>query len=163
MSVFLGLLLAAAQPASPAQPVPPAQRSPSLQTALTVADMAWLSGVWLSRRTDGQWADEYWTLPRGGMMLGAGMAGRDDTVQFFEHMRIATDREGRVAFFAMSNGGAAVVFPLVKQEANLIVFENAKHDYPQRIVYQYSDGRVFATISQMDGSRAAIWEYKRPG
>ena len=156
MSVFLGLLLAAAQPTPTTQPPPAAS------AALTVSDMAWLSGVWLSRRADGQWADEYWTLPRGGMMLGAGMAGRDDTVQFFEHMRIATDREGRVAFFAMSNGGAAVVFPLVRQEPNLIVFENAKHDYPQRIVYQYSDGRVFATISQLDGSRAAIWEYKRP-
>jgi hypothetical protein len=125
--------------------------------------MAWLSGVWLSRKSDGQWADEYWTLPRGGMMLGAGMAGRDDTVQFFEHMRIVTDREGRIAFFAMSNGGPAVVFPLVRHEPNLIVFENPKHDYPQRIVYQYARGSVFATISKLDGSRSAMWEYKRPG
>jgi hypothetical protein len=157
MSVFLGLLLAIAQPAQPAQSAQPAR------PVLTVSDMAWLSGVWLSRRTDGQWADEYWTLPRGGMMLGAGMAGREDTVQFFEHMRITTDKEGRVAFFAAVNGGAAVVFPLVRQEPNLIVFENSKNDYPQRISYQYSDGSVRATISQMDGSRAAIWDYKRPG
>jgi hypothetical protein len=163
MSVVLSILLATAQATQPVQsspPVPPAQPG---QAALTVSDMAWLSGVWLSRRTDGQWADEYWTLPRGGMMLGAGMAGRNDTVQFFEHMRIVTDKEGRINFFAMSNGGPAVVFPLVRLEANLIVFENPKHDYPQRIVYQYADGRVFATISQMDGSRAAVWEYKRPG
>lgn len=145
MSLFLGLLLALADPAQ------------------SVANMVWLSGVWVNRRDNGQWAEEYWTLPRGGMMLGAGMSGKDDRVQFFEHMRIETQRDGTIAFVSLKNGAAATVFPLVRQESAMVVFEKPDHDYPQRIVYQMKDGKVFATISNLDGSRAAIFEYRRPG
>ena len=130
--------------------------------AQSVGDLLWLSGVWMSRSGDGRWADEYWTLPRDGLMLGAGMAGQGEKVNFFEHMRIATDRSGQMAFFAMSNGGPAVVFPVVRQGPNLVVFENPKHDYPQRITYSTDGQRLTAIISQMDGSRAMRWDYQRP-
>lgn len=128
----------------------------------SVGSMAWLSGVWMSRADDGRWSDEYWTLPKDGIMLGAGYSGHEGKVQFFEHMRITTDRNGRVAFFAQANGGAAVVFPLVRQEEGLAVFENPGHDYPQRISYRLEGEGLVATISRMDGSREMRWQYRRP-
>lgn len=91
----------------------------------SVGAMAWLSGVWMSRADNGRWSDEYWTLPKDGIMLGAGYSGADGKVQFFEHMRIATDRNGKIALFSLANGGAAVVFPLVRQEEGSAVFENS--------------------------------------
>lgn len=151
-ALILGLLLAAA----PVEP-PPAPAGAS------VGAMVWLSGVWMSRSEDGRWSDEYWTLPKDGIMLGAGYSGRDGKVQFFEHMRIATDRGGRVNLFALENGGPAVVFPLVRQAEGLAVFENPRHDYPQRITYQLQGDGMVATISLMDGSRQMQWQYRRPG
>ncbi|MEC9018012.1 MAG: DUF6265 family protein, partial [Pseudomonadota bacterium] len=35
----------------------------------------WLTGEWVQQRGD-RWAEEVWTLPRGGTMIGVGRNGR---------------------------------------------------------------------------------------
>jgi hypothetical protein len=126
-----------------------------------VAALDWLAGAWADRRADGRWTEEYWTPPRGGLMIGAGLTGKGDALRHFEHMRIATGANGEIAFFGMPNGAAAVVFPLVRQTPTEIVFENAAHDYPQRVAYRREGDRVIATVSLIDGSREGRWEYRR--
>jgi len=127
-----------------------------------ISSLSWLSGAWTQKGAEGRWAEEYWTPPRGHIMIGAGLSGRNGTTRSFEHMRIVADGEGRIAFFGMPGGAPAVAFPLVRHEANLIVFENPAHDFPQRISYRLNGKQLIATASKIDGSGAESWTYERP-
>jgi hypothetical protein len=144
MSMFAALLLAAAAPAE------------------GVSAMSWLNGPWVERKADGAWTEEYWTPPRGGLMIGAGLAGKGDQLRHWEHMRIITGKDGKIAFQAMPGGEPAVGFPLVRQTETEVVFENPHHDYPQRVTYRREGKGIVATISMIDGSREGRWEYQRP-
>lgn len=127
-----------------------------------VADLGWLSGAWAERRPDGSWTEEYWTPPRGELMIGAGLAGRGDAVRHFEHMRIIKDGAGVIAFVGMPNGGKGVRFPLVQMSADEIVFENPAHDFPQRVRYRRDGAKIVASVSLIDGSEEQRWVYSRP-
>lgn len=127
-----------------------------------VGKLEWLGGAWTERRADGGWTEEYWTPPRGGLMLGAGLDGKGGKVRQFEQMRIETEEGGRIVFVAMPGGGPAVRFAMVRQTADLIVFENAAHDYPQRVSYRRMGSTVVASTARIDGSREMRWTYVRP-
>lgn len=122
----------------------------------------WLAGSWATSEDGGRWTEEYWTPPRGGIMIGAGISGRGDRAISFEHMRIMAGADGRLAFFGMPGGAPAVAFPLVRSGPDEMVFENAGHDFPQRIRYRREGDAVIATVSLIDGSRAQNWRYRRP-
>lgn len=131
-------------------------------TTSDISSLSWLSGAWTQKGADGRWAEEYWTPPRGHIMIGAGLTGQGGKTRSFEHMRIVADGEGRIAFYGMPGGAPAVAFPLVRQEPNLIVFENPAHDYPQRISYRLNGKQLIATTSKIDGSSTESWTYDRP-
>lgn len=125
-----------------------------------VAQLGWLGGAWVSH--DGErWTEEWWTPPRGGMMIGAGFTGRGDKAGSFEHMRIMVDADGAVAFYGMPGGTPAVRFALVRGGKSEALFENPAHDYPQRIHYRMDGKALVATISLIDGSRATSWRFER--
>lgn len=128
--------------------------------AAGVEDISWLSGTWVSREGD-RWTEEWWTPPRGGIMIGAGFSGRGETASSFEHMRIMAGEDGAVAFHGMPGGAPAVRFPLVKGGKGEAVFENPAHDYPQRISYRLEGETLVATTSLMDGSKPQSWTYRR--
>lgn len=125
-----------------------------------VVDLAWLSGSWVSREGD-RWTEEWWTPPRGGIMIGAGFSGRGESASSFEHMRIMAGEDGRVAFFGMPGGAPAVRFPMVSGGPGEAVFENPAHDYPQRIRYRLEGETLVATVSLIDGTKAESWTYRR--
>jgi hypothetical protein len=127
-----------------------------------VSQLNWLSGAWSERRSDGTWTEEYWTPVRSEVMLGSGLTGRGESVRHFEHMRISKGADGQVAFYGMPNGAAAVPFKMVRQTDSEVVFENAAHDYPQRVTYRRDGDTVIATVSLIDGSKEGRWVYRRP-
>ena len=141
MAAVLSVLLVAASPAA------------------TVDDLGWLAGDWASE-ADGRWTEESWAPARGGVMLGHSRSGRDEALREFEFLRIARGDDGALAYIAMPQGGAPVVFRLVRQEGTSATFENAAHDYPQRIAYVRGGDTLTATISAIDGSRARRWTYR---
>lgn len=128
--------------------------------AATVDDLAWLAGQW-SREADGRWTEESWTPPRGGVMLGHSRSGRGDALREFEFLRIAAGADGVAAYIAQPGGGAPVAFALLRQEGTSATFENAAHDYPQRIHYARNGDTLTATISLIDGSKAISWTFRR--
>ena len=142
MAAGLALLLVAASPAA------------------TVDDLAWFAGDWVSE-ADGRWTEESWAPPRGGMMLGHSRSGRGEVLREFEFVRIAAGDDGALAYIAMPQGGVPVVFRLVRHDMARATFENAAHDYPQRIEYARTGDTLTATISAIDGSRARSWTYRR--
>ncbi|WP_422059118.1 DUF6265 family protein [Sphingopyxis sp.] len=133
--------------------------------AATLDDLAWMAGSWVEEKSDEangvRWTEEYWTVPRGGVMLGASRSGRGARLGEFEFLRLAAGTDGTIAYLAQPGGGAPVAFRLAQHDAMSATFENAAHDYPQRIRYVRGGDVMTATISKIDGSKAQSWIYKR--
>ena len=126
----------------------------------TVDDLAWLAGQW-SREESERWTEESWTAPRGGVMLGHSRSGRGDSLRDFEFLRVQAGADGIPAYIAQPGGGAPVAFRLVGRDGRSATFENASHDYPQRIQYARDGETLTATISLIDGSKPIRWVYRR--
>ena len=118
---------------------------------------SWMSGCWQSR--DGErWAEECWTVPRGGQMLGSGRTGDASGVRSFEFMRM--EREGeRLAFRASPGGGGWTSFPATDDPGEGVTFLNPQNDYPQRVRYWREGGELRAEISQLDGSNVVQFTF----
>lgn len=133
--------------------------------AATLDDLAWMAGSWVEEKPDpansARWTEEYWTLPRGGVMLGTSRSGRGESLREFEFLYVQAGADGIPAYIARPQGGAPVAFPLVQHDATSATFENPAHDYPQRIRYAREGDVMTATISAIDGSKARSWVYRR--
>ena len=145
LATLSALLLAAAPPAP---------------ASARVDDLAWMAGSWMQEK-DGRWTEEYWTVPRGGVMLGASRSGRDGTLREFEYLRVQVDANGAISYIAQPGGAAPVAFRLAQHDGANATFENAAHDYPQRIRYVREGDTLTATISAIDGSKAISWTFRR--
>lgn len=140
--LFAGLLLAAAM------------------TGPTAQDLSWMSGYWLSC-DDGREVSETWSDPRGDLMVGHGVTlarGRAS----FEGLRIAP-HDGGLAYMAQPDGAPATAFPAVEVGPGRAVFENADHDFPQRIAYVREGDVLVARIEgAVDGrTRSMEWRFRR--
>lgn len=128
----------------------------------------WMAGCWEMR--DGErWAEECWTIPRGGMMLGSGRAGTGDRVASWETMRIALaepDSGGAaipMAFVAAPGGTGWTTFGWSPTDEDGVTFHNASNDYPQRVRYWREGELLRAETSLLDGSQAMQWTFRRMG
>ena len=128
--------------------------------AATVDDLGWLAGQWTSE-TGERWTEESWTAPRGGVMLGHSRSGRGDSLREFEFLRVQAGADGVPAYIAQPDGRVPVAFALVRRDATSATFENAAHDYPQRITYARDGDTLTATISLIDGSKPMRWTFRR--
>ena len=134
-------------------------REPRRSDVGELKQLAWLSGTWVLEG-DGKKTEEHWRPLQGTTLLGSSHTYDDSRTYSFEHLRITAMR-GTIAYVAMPGGGKSVVFPLAKLEPGVVVFENEKHDHPQRIRYEKTKAGVTATISLLDGSRAQSYVYKQ--
>lgn len=122
----------------------------------------WLAGAWSN--ADGErWTEEFWTHPRGGMMIGASREGQGETLRSWESIRILRTDDGSLAYVPMPNGGTPVEFLLSDQRTQMIEFANPAHDFPQRIRYWREGDRLHAEIALIDGNRAIRWSYSPMG
>ena len=130
--------------------------------ALALSDAApmpeWMTGSWVYSDEAG-WSEEYWTTLRGDIMLGSSRSGSGNRLDFWEQMRIQKEADGTVAFWAVTADQNPVRFELVVSMDNEVVFENAEHDYPQRIRYWREGVALKAEISLLDGSKAVQFTY----
>ena len=92
----------------------------------------WMAGTW-AMQDGASWADEIWSDPRGGIMLGMARTGFGTELQGWEVTQIKVKTDGTFSFFAQTHGKAPSVFRLVLISVVSIEFANPAHDYPQRI------------------------------
>ena len=131
----------------------------SAQTVAKPSLPAWLAGTW-AMEDGATWADELWTDPRGGMMLGVARNGFGPELKSWELTQIKTRKDGSLAFIVQTDGKPAVEFPLVLISAEAIEFANPAHDFPQRIRYWRQGKLLMAEVSKMDGSNPMRWNYR---
>lgn len=127
------------------------------QTA-AIDELRWLSGRWLSCE-DGREVAEHWFGGRSGELYGTGYTRGEG----FEYMRIGADADGALTYFAQPFGRAPTAFALARVDGQGAVFENATHNFPQRITYRREGSRLHA---QIEGTRAGepvtiAWTYRR--
>lgn len=114
------------------------------ETNFKIESLGWMSGCWQSK--DGS-ISEFWTSVAGGSMLGAGRTIKNGKLVDYEYLRIVQDEKG-IFYIARPKANAEETpFKLNKLTANEAVFENAAHDFPQRIIYRLDNGKdLFARI-----------------
>jgi Domain of unknown function (DUF6265) len=119
----------------------------------------WLAGRWTNQEGK-KWSEEHWLAPRGNMMLGNSWSGVAAGVKFWEHMRIEREADGTVVFWAAAGDQKPVRFVARQYGPKSIIFENAQHDYPQRIRYWRTGKMLNAEISKIDGSEPAQFRFR---
>ena len=87
--------------------------------AAPIERVAWLTGCWT--QTNGTvLIEENWMAARGSVMLGVGRTTRGDTL----------------VYGALPSGQGYTEFRAATATGDKVVFENQKHDFPQRVGYQ---------------------------
>lgn len=100
-----------------------------------IDEMVWLSGLWgidQGERT----GEEYWRPLINGRLEGKSTMKKKGKITLQEKMVIEQDSSGTLFYRVTSGGQRTVSFKLVKSGPTSFIFENKKHDYPQRIIYE---------------------------
>jgi hypothetical protein len=120
---------------------------------------AWMAGYWLSC-ANGEQVSETWTAGGDMLLLGVGITRAQDGVRF-EVMRVAKGSTGAISLYSSPEGAPPTEFALKSQGADRAVFENAAHDFPQRIIYARDGQDLTARIEgKMQGRDESVdWRY----
>ncbi|MFN2511831.1 MAG: DUF6265 family protein [Pyrinomonadaceae bacterium] len=133
-------------------------------TVTDLTGLSWMAGNWTGSQ-GGVEMEELWQSPKGNTMLGMHRdVARERTVSF-EFMRIEAKSDG-ISYWASPGGRPATQFRLIQLKGKRVVFENAKHDFPQRVIYWLSeDGALHAKIEgTMNGKPASEeWTWRKAG
>jgi hypothetical protein len=114
-----------------------------------ITSLSWLAGSWQGKDASGLEMEELWTAPKGGAMLGLHRDVKDGKLASFEFLRIESGPGGLV-YQAQPRGRPATPFTLKEAAAKRVVFENLKHDFPQRVLYWMTDdGALHARVEGM--------------
>jgi hypothetical protein len=129
----------------------------------TIDDVAWIAGAWVGTagQNGSRSIEERWSPPAGGWMLATSRTVSRNRVVAFEYLRIA-EKDGGLVYVAQPNGKTATEFVLTEVSATRAVFENPRHDSPQRIVYELSEeGELTASVGYRTGGKPARFAFTR--
>jgi hypothetical protein len=104
----------------------------------SVDGLNWLAGCW-DGSTEKQERVEQWMKPSGNMMMGMSRTVRNGQIREYEFLRIH-QRDGAIYYTANPSGQREASFRLIRLTEQEAIFENAEHDFPQRIGYRLESG-----------------------
>lgn len=110
---------------------------PTTKTYTQLEKAKWFIGEWGNKSAEGD-LTERWKKENDSVYHGESyfVTTKNDTV-FAEHMQLA-EANGKLAFIVTvpnQNNGEAVRFEMTSGTENQLIFENPKHDFPNKIVY----------------------------
>jgi hypothetical protein len=132
--------------------------------AVDLSALAWMAGNWTGVQ-EGVEMEELWLPPKGNSMIAVHRDVTNGRTTSFEFLRIEAAADG-ITYWASPQGRPAVPFHLIESQEKRVVFENAQHDFPRRIIYWLDkDGFLHAKIEgTLSGQPAAEeWKWKRSG
>ena len=126
-----------------------------------IGDLAWLAGAWVGTRSSGSSIEERWSPPLGGAMLAVSRTvNTSGKMSAFEYLRIV-ERDSSLVYISQPGGKTPTEFVLTELTTTRAVFDNPRHDYPKRIVYELSaEGGLNATIGFMKGGTPRRFEFR---
>lgn len=119
----------------------------------SLAGLEWMLGDWLSV-TNSTAFREHWERHPDGHFTGYAESGPSDGKEVSMHETLTlVQRDGRVQYVAdVAHNEHPVAFGMVSCDEGAVVFENADHDFPQRIAYRRLDSdHINAHISDLEG------------
>lgn len=99
-----------------------------------VVGLQWLAGCWESRG-DSVIIEEQWLAPAAGILLGVSRTRRGESLVGYEFARIYA-RGDSLVLAASPSGQEPAEFVARSADDSEVVFENPKHDFPQRVRYR---------------------------
>lgn len=108
----------------------------------------WLLGTWTQQSEQGI-LEETWTSANDSTLAGTSFFIKDKDTLHHETI-LLQEKDNNLLYIATIKGeneDEAVTFPLTSSTDNTLIFENPKHDYPQKIMYSYNKNQLTATIS----------------
>lgn len=129
--------------------------------AVSLDALGWMAGSW-SGESGGVAMEEHWLPAKGGLMLGLHRDVANDRAVFFEFLRIEL-KEGVITYWGSPKGAPATPFQLTELGPRRAVFQNPRHDFPQRITYWLDDsGALHARVDGAEVGRptSAEWVWR---
>lgn len=137
-----------------------AQTSTETPAPATLDQLAWMVGFW-EGDDGGTHMEELWLPRRGDVMVGLHVDLFASGRSFFEYLRI--EQQGTsVVFFASPGGRSPTSFLATSVLDSSVVFENAQHDFPQKIEYNLDHNenlhaRISGIVDGAEESTEWIW------
>lgn len=104
---------------------------------LALTDLAWLGGCWKANEKESRVNNiEQWSQPFANVMVGVGVEQKNGKASSWEHMRIEARNDGSIVYTAKPHNQKEANFTLTSTDADMLTFENPKHDFPQKITYR---------------------------
>jgi hypothetical protein len=122
-------------------------------------ELLWLQGKWTRQSKGGEIIEE-WSW-RGAALQGEASMVVNSKKQITEHMRI--ERLGDDIYYTAKprENALPVMFQLTSRQDGRFVFENARHDFPQRIFYwQEVNGGLAARIEGEAGGQTRSIDFR---
>ena len=126
-----------------------------------LAAMDWLIGTWENKNEQGDMI-EIWEKTNDSLYSGASyfIKGKDTLHSEKVELLQKGDMVLYIPTVSGQNNNQPVPFQLTQQTAKQLVFENPKHDFPQKIVYQQiTADSLVATISGTVQGKAGSESY----
>lgn len=122
--------------------------------------LAWLAGCWKSETAE-PGSGEHWMPLAGGTLLGVSRTVKEGKTVEFEFMQIRAAADGTLAFIAQPSGQQTTVFPLLRISDTEAVFENPRHDFPQRVAYRREgETKLKARIEGLRNGALRVIEFR---
>lgn len=123
--------------------------------------LAWFEGSWISC-SDGVEVIETWSRD-GEVLAGVNTTRRNaDAEPSIERMRLVVHEGGGASFFALVADQPETEFRAPEANAARLVFENAAHDFPQRVIYERDGDDLVARIEgEIEGAAESMdWRFR---
>jgi hypothetical protein len=91
-------------------------------------------------------------------MLGFGRTIKNNKTVFYEFLQIRESAVG-LTYIAQVEGKQPVQFRLTNQDPERLTFENATHDFPQKITYQRQGLMLLATVEGIQKEKQVREEF----
>lgn len=118
---------------------------------LQLSSLKWLAGCWAPESGEAG-SLEHWLPLAGGTMLGVSRTVKRGKTAEYEFMSIHAEPDGRILYTARPSRQREASFAASSIEPTSVTFENANHDFPQRIIYRVRpDGGLAARIEGVRG------------
>jgi hypothetical protein len=101
----------------------------------SVNSLSWMTGCWETSE-NGRTTTERWAAPTDNLMLGTSQTVRGGKSVAFEFLRVVNNAQGMAYIAKPSSAQTETSFAFLKASEKEVVFENLKHDFPQRIIYK---------------------------
>lgn len=119
----------------------------------SISDLNWISGCW-QMNDNGKITTEKWSKATSNAILGVSQTVKDGKTLAFEFLRIVDNGHGMIYVAKPSDAKDETGFFIKKASATEVIFENAKHDFPQRIIYRLQNKKsLFARIEGKQGDK----------